>query len=67
MALSLLPPSLSLSFISSLQDALVANYPKLASDEKNSYVREELEIFLWIFWTNSYDISWSLHIDKNLC
>ena len=50
MALSLLPPlSLSLSFIltnSSLQDALVANYPKLANDEKNSYVREELEIFL---------------------
>jgi hypothetical protein len=51
LTLSLLPPSLplSLSFIStalSLQDALVANYPKLASDEKNSFVREELEIFL---------------------
>lgn len=49
MALSLLPlsPSLSLShYLLSLQDALVANYPKLADDEKNSYVREELEIFL---------------------
>ena len=44
---SSLPPSLSFILTAlSLQDALVANYPKLASDEKNSFVREELEIFL---------------------
>lgn len=28
------------------QDALVAHYPKLAQDEKNNFVREDLEVFL---------------------
>lgn len=30
----------------SLQDALIPAYPKISNDEKNRFIRDELEIFL---------------------